>query len=85
MKKLALVLGAVVLIAVAGLAWFASGWYGSADVEEDTTFIVPQGATLTAVAWQLHLRLLKNLAKSQFLCHRFGVYDDIVLIYIQCT
>ena len=53
MKKLALLLGAVVLIAVAGLAWFASGWYGSADVEEDTTFIVPQGSTLTAVARQL--------------------------------
>ena len=53
MKKLALVLGAAVLIALAGLAWFASGWYGSADVEEDTTFIVPQGATLTAVARQL--------------------------------
>ncbi len=53
MKKLALLLGAVVLVAVAGLAWFASGWYGSADVEEDTTFIVPQGATLTAVARQL--------------------------------
>nr|WP_247713184.1 endolytic transglycosylase MltG [Qipengyuania polymorpha] len=44
---------AVILLAVAGAGWFASGWYGSADVEEDTTFIVPQGATLTAVARQL--------------------------------
>ncbi|MFK4003948.1 endolytic transglycosylase MltG [Qipengyuania sp. NPDC077563] len=50
MKKLGLVLGAVVLIGLAGLVWFASGWYGSADVEEDTSFIVPQGSTLTAVA-----------------------------------
>ncbi|MCA0977237.1 endolytic transglycosylase MltG [Qipengyuania flava] len=50
MKKLGLVLGAVVLIGLAGLVWLASGWYGSADVEEDTSFIVPQGSTLTAVA-----------------------------------
>lgn len=50
MKKLGLVLGAVVLIGLVGLVWFASGWYGSADVEEDTSFIVPQGSTLTAVA-----------------------------------
>lgn len=50
MKKAGLVLGAVILL---GLIWFASGWYGSADVEEDTSFIVPSGATLTAVAGQL--------------------------------
>ncbi|EDL47975.1 endolytic transglycosylase MltG [Erythrobacter sp. SD-21] len=53
MKKLGLVLGAAVLVGLAVLIWFASGWYGSADVEEDTSFIVPQGATLTAVARQL--------------------------------
>ncbi|MBX7456960.1 endolytic transglycosylase MltG [Qipengyuania sp. 1NDH17] len=52
MKKLGCLI-AVILLAVAGAGWFASGWYGSADVEEDTTFIVPQGATLTAVARQL--------------------------------
>ena len=50
MKKLGLAAGAVVLLGLAGLIWFASGWYGSADVEEDTSFIVPQGSTLTAVA-----------------------------------
>ena len=53
MKKLGLALGAVVLLGLAVLVWFSTGWYGSADVEEDTTFIVPQGATLTAVARQL--------------------------------
>ncbi|GAB5350448.1 endolytic transglycosylase MltG [Qipengyuania sp. 483] len=50
MKKLGLAAGAVVLLGLAGLIWFASGWYGSAEVEEDTSFIVPQGSTLTAVA-----------------------------------
>jgi len=53
MRKLGLALGAVVLLGLAGLAWFASGWYASADVEEDTSFIVPSGSTLTAVARQL--------------------------------
>lgn len=53
MKKLGLALGAVVLLGLVGLIWFASGWYGSADVEEDTNFIVPSGSTLTAVARQL--------------------------------
>ena len=53
MKKLGLALGAVVLLGLVVLVWFAAGWYGSADVEEDTTFIVPKGSTLTAVAGQL--------------------------------
>ena len=53
MKKLGLALGAVVLLGLVGLVWFAGGWYGSADVEEDTNFIVPSGSTLTAVARQL--------------------------------
>ena len=33
--------------------WFATGWYGDANVEEDTAFIVPDGATLTSVAGDL--------------------------------
>lgn len=53
MRKIGLALGAVVLLGLAGLVWFASGWYASADVEEDTSFIVPSGSTLTAVARQL--------------------------------
>lgn len=53
MRKVGLALGAVVLLGLAGLAWFANGWYASADVEEDTSFIVPSGSTLTAVARQL--------------------------------
>lgn len=52
--KRALYIGAAAaLIALIGVIWFAAGWWGSADVEEDTNFIVPTGSTLTAVAHQL--------------------------------
>ncbi|WP_090481658.1 endolytic transglycosylase MltG [Qipengyuania nanhaisediminis] len=44
-------LGAVAALVIAAAAvWFASGWFGSAQIEEDTTFIVPSGSTLTSVA-----------------------------------
>jgi len=38
------------VLAFIGIAVFASGWYGSAQVEEDTSFIVPSGSSLTSVA-----------------------------------
>ena len=44
---------AAVLLALVGIIWFAAGWWGSASVEEDTSFIVPTGANLTQVARQL--------------------------------
>ncbi|RVQ65299.1 endolytic transglycosylase MltG [Croceicoccus ponticola] len=54
MKRGLLVFVAVALIAVAGLAgWFLSGWYGGAQVERDTAFIVPTGASVTSVAGKL--------------------------------
>ncbi|MEZ5679878.1 MAG: endolytic transglycosylase MltG [Erythrobacter sp.] len=55
MKKTgALGLGAVLaLVLLVGTAWFLSGWWGGADVEEDTSFIVPSGASLTSVAGKL--------------------------------
>ncbi|MXO96026.1 endolytic transglycosylase MltG [Erythrobacter aquimaris] len=44
-------LGAVAALVMAAAAvWFASGWFGSAQIEEDTPFIVPSGSTLTSVA-----------------------------------
>ncbi|SFP27804.1 UPF0755 protein [Qipengyuania nanhaisediminis] len=50
-KRSALMLGAVAALVIAAAAvWFASGWFGSAQIEEDTTFIVPSGSTLTSVA-----------------------------------
>ncbi|MXO74385.1 endolytic transglycosylase MltG [Altererythrobacter aerius] len=50
MKRLIL---AAALIGAVGLAWFAWGWYGSANVEKETAFTVPDGATLTSVAREL--------------------------------
>lgn len=76
MKKLGLVLGAVVLFGLVVLVWFAAGWYGSADVEEDTTFIVPKGATLTAVAEQLDDEGLIASADSFLLRARILGSDD---------
>ncbi|QZD88486.1 endolytic transglycosylase MltG [Qipengyuania psychrotolerans] len=51
MRKTALILGAVaaLLVAIGGI-WFASGWWSSAVIEEETAFIVPSGSTLTSVA-----------------------------------
>ncbi|RPF72510.1 endolytic transglycosylase MltG [Aurantiacibacter spongiae] len=47
-------LAAVGVLIVAVLAgWFLAGWYGSAEIEEDTAFIVPSGATLTSTANKL--------------------------------
>jgi UPF0755 protein len=53
-KTGALMIGAIAALVLAiGAIWFASGWWGGADVEEDTNFIVPSGATLTSVANKL--------------------------------
>ena len=54
MKRTALVLGAaaVLALALAG-AWFASGWWSSSKVTEETAFTVPQGASVTAIARKL--------------------------------
>jgi UPF0755 protein len=41
----------VVLVIAGGL--FLHGWYGSGPLEKDTTFVVPSGSSLTAVAAKL--------------------------------
>lgn len=54
MKRGLLVLFAVAVVAVAGLAgWFASGWYATSSIDEDTAFIVPSGSSLTSTAAKL--------------------------------
>lgn len=50
MKRLALL---AALVGALAFAWFAWGWYGSANVDKDTAFTVPDGATLTSVARKL--------------------------------
>lgn len=41
------------LIGALAFAWFAYGWYGGANVDKETVFTVPDGATLTSVARKL--------------------------------
>ena len=54
MKKLLAAVVALGILAVAAVGgWFALGWYGSSNVEEETAFIVPSGASLTSVAEKL--------------------------------
>ncbi|MGB3710483.1 MAG: endolytic transglycosylase MltG [Erythrobacter sp.] len=52
MKRLGLVLVALVLLAVVGLVT-AQSFLGEATIDEETPFIVPSGATLTSVAGDL--------------------------------
>lgn len=63
MRKLVLIAAVVGALA---FAWFAFGWYGSAAVEKDTAFTVPDGATLTSVAGKLEEEGLIG-SKSAFL------------------
>ncbi|HBQ93530.1 MAG TPA: aminodeoxychorismate lyase, partial [Erythrobacter sp.] len=54
MKKAGCLLAGVLSLVLAVAAiWFVSGWWGSAEIEEDTNFIVPSGASLTSVAEKL--------------------------------
>ena len=53
-RTAALGVGAVgALVLAIGAIWFAAGWWGSADIEQDTSFIVPTGATVTSLARKL--------------------------------
>jgi UPF0755 protein len=47
MRKLGAIGALLVLVALGWLAW---GWFGASEVEEDTAFTVPSGASLTQVA-----------------------------------
>jgi len=55
---------AAALICVLALGWFAWGWYGSASVEQETAFTVPDGATLTSVAGRLEVQGLTGSAEA---------------------
>ena len=54
MRKIGCLLVAVgLLLALAGGVWFVGGWYSSAQIEEDSPFIVSSGSSLTSVAQRL--------------------------------
>ncbi len=50
MKRL---LVAAAIVGALAFAWFAYGWYGPSNVDRETAFTVPDGATLTSVARKL--------------------------------
>ena len=52
------------LVALAGIAWLGSGWWVGSEVDEETSFIVPAGATLTSVAGKLEEEKLIASADS---------------------
>ena len=71
----AVALGVLLLGAV---AWFASGWWVVAQVEEETNFLVPSGATLTSVAGKLEEEGLIGSADSFLLRAKvFGSGDPV--------
>ena len=80
MKKAGcLAAAALALILAVGAVWFLSGWWGSAEVEEDTTFIVPSGASLTSVADKLAEEgLISNPDGFLFRAKIFGSSDPIM-------
>ncbi|MDA7788051.1 endolytic transglycosylase MltG [Sphingomonadaceae bacterium] len=52
-RRTTLLAGILALLAVVAGGVFASGWWGSADIDEDTEFVISSGSSLTAVAGKL--------------------------------
>ncbi len=66
------------LLLVASAGVFAWGWWGSSQVEEDTAFVVPSGASLTSVATKLQDEGLIASSESFLLRAKiFGSGDPI--------
>lgn len=77
-RKGFLVAAVLALLVFASGAVFAWGWWGPADVEEDTPFVVPSGASLTSVAKKLEDEALIGSAESFLLRAKiFGSGDPI--------
>lgn len=64
MRKSRIVAGALVTLLFLGAAWLLVPWTISSDVEQDTAFIVPEGATLTSAAAKLEQDGLIDSANS---------------------
>ncbi|AKH41852.1 UPF0755 protein [Altererythrobacter atlanticus] len=52
-KRGCLLVVALLAAALLALGWFGWSWWGSSEVEEDTSFVVPSGSSLTAIAGKL--------------------------------
>ena len=80
MKKAGCLLAGVLSLVLAiGAIWFLTGWWGGAQVDEDTNFIVPSGASLTSVAAKLEDEGLISDADGFLLRAKiFGSSDPIM-------
>ena len=77
MRRVGLAL-VLVLALVAGGAWLALSQLGEATIEEDTAFIIPSGASVSAVADKLEAEGLVSSAEGFVLRARlFGSSDPI--------
>jgi UPF0755 protein len=52
-KRAGCLVAAIVALALAVSAVFAGGMFGSASIDEETTFVIPAGSSLTSVAQKL--------------------------------
>ncbi|MCR2833454.1 endolytic transglycosylase MltG [Parerythrobacter lacustris] len=50
------IVGVLILLGLLAAGWFAYGWYGAAEVEQDVNFVVPSGSSLTSVAGELEAK-----------------------------
>jgi UPF0755 protein len=74
-----LIAGVLSLVLAIGAIWFLTGWWGGAQVDEDTNFIVPSGASLTSVAAKLEDEGLISDADGFLLRAKiFGSSDPIM-------
>src|SRR5690606_11306304 len=63
-RKGLLVLAAFGLLMLASAVAFAWGWWGPSEIDEDTAFVVPSGASVTSVAHRLEEDGLVAAAES---------------------
>ena len=80
MKKAGCLLAGVLSLVLAiGAIWFLSGWWGDAKVDDDTSFIVPSGASVSSVADKLADEGLIDSADGFLLRAKiFGSSDPIM-------
>lgn len=78
MRKLGCVVASLLALAVAAVLFFSSALLGEATVEEETTFLIPAGSSLTSVAEDLETAGLISSADGFLLSARmFGSSDPI--------
>ncbi|MBX7541922.1 endolytic transglycosylase MltG [Qipengyuania sphaerica] len=71
MKKLALLGAVLALLAVIGAGWFVAPYSAATNLEEDTPYVVKQGATLTSIARDLEEQGVIDNADAMLLRAKF--------------